>query len=891
MAKPQEMTKNIDSMKELDAASFHSLLQNVREARKVCDQLLEQLREKKEAFVQEAKRLAEEQELLALAAQRSEPVADNEPDVQPADVAESVTPEETEVSEAVADADESTEESQEVTPAVIDEPQPVEDMAPVAMPTTEPQEAEQPKKAVQSKTDATTVEKKAPTNEKKEAPTIFVPSNSTMKKDEKPVKDISAYRAQNVQEPRKFIPPAANKSRNDTRSATPSGGARPSNGRPQSPAAGTTFVPPASTRNNRGNNNKKGYDRDYDDKKSGGRRNRRELIEDVSEAELNRRSKSRKGVKQTEVAQTVRIDHAVVSVDPVPIKLLAEKIGHPATEIVKKLLTMGNFKNVNDSIPFEDAELMAIDFGVELELKLEETMEDKLTTYIEQTRANDDTQLTKRAPVVTIMGHVDHGKTSLLDYIRNANVAQGEAGGITQHIGAYTIRLRGEKITFIDTPGHEAFTTMRARGAMVTDIAVIVVAADDSIMPQTVESINHAKAAKVPIIVAINKIDKPGANIDRVKNDLTKYDILISEWGGETECVPVSAKTGEGVDELLEKILMLADLYELKANPKAPASGTIIEARLDKNVGPLATILVQNGTLKVGDNVVAGSVIGKIKLMMDDKGTGIKQAGPSIPVSVLGFDTVPNAGDQCVVVEEKFAKQIAEERKVKERIDRLNRAGSNLEDLFKEMTEGKMKELNLIVKADVQGSVEAVCQELKKLTNDEVKVSIIHSGVGAVNESDVVLAATSRAVIVAFNVRPDNNAKLAAAKEQVDIRMYRVIYDAIDEIKLALKGMLAPKFKESLRGHCEVRNVFHISSVGTIAGCYVTDGKIERNAGVRLLRDNVVVYEGKIASLRRMKDDVKEVQSGFECGVGLEKYNDVKLGDVIECFVMEQVDA
>ncbi len=849
-----EPTKNLNAMKELDEKVFRQLVSDIKDARKSADQLLALVKEKKDALIalrvareaeeaersaREAKAAAEAEEQLVVSWPEEEPVQQEEPKEEPAVQEEAV--QESEQPETEAVKEEEAKPAEEVTPAP------------------------------------------------KEEPKIFIPQNSTIKSKEQLEKErISAYRAQNVQEPRKFVPPTPKKKEPAPRGNGPQGKGESMR---QQPVAGTTFVP--QNNNRRSQPVKKNFDRDFDDKKGGKRPNRRELMnEEVSDAELNRRYKSRKGNKTVDNPQLIKIEHAVVSVDPVPIKLLAEKIGKPSTEIVKKLLLLGTFKNINDSIDFEEAELLALDFGVTLELKLEETMEDKLSAYIEQTDLDSaDQDMQKRAPVVTIMGHVDHGKTSLLDYIRHANVAGGEAGGITQHIGAYTIRLHGEKITFIDTPGHEAFTTMRARGAQVTDIAVIVVAADDSIMPQTVESINHAKAAKVPIIVAINKIDKMGANIDKVKNDLAKYDLLIEEWGGDTIAVPVSAKTGEGVETLLEQILLVAEVSELKANPKTPARGTIIEARLDKNVGPVATVLVQGGTLKVGDNVVAGSVIGKVKMMKDDKGNAIKSAGPSIPVSVLGFDSVPNAGDQVVAVEEKFAKSIAEERKVKERIARLSRPSGNLEDLFKEMTDGKMKELNLIIKADVQGSVEALAQELKKLANEEVKVNIIHSAVGAVNESDVILAATSGAVIIAFNVRPDSKARDAAAKEGVDIRTYSIIYDVIDQINLALKGMLAPKFREVLLGHAEVRNTFHISSVGTIAGCYVTDGKVARNSGVRLLRDNIVVYEGKISSLKRMKDDAKEVLQGFECGVGLEKYNDIKVGDVIESYVIEQVEA
>ena len=859
-----DFTKNLTALFELDDKSFKLLSTQVKDARKAAETLLSQISAKKKRIIDE--RLAAE---ALLAKQQEEALA-------------------REAAEAAAREEEARRLAREAQAAQ----EAAEAQAEESVPEEEPTAVEATVPEVEAEAVEVTEAPEEPAQEaapQPQEPTIFIPQDSPIKTKEQQERDrINTYRAQNVVEPRKFVPTPTAKPKPQGQNRAAGGAGRPTER--QQPAAGTTYVPPQNGRNNRGAQNQRKNnnmnERDGEDKR---RKTRREGPEEVSEAELQRRFKKRTN-KTVESHEAAKIEYAVVSVDPVPIKTLAEKIGRPATDIVKKLMMLGEFKTINDSIPFEQAELLSIDYGVTLELKLEETMEDKLNAYIEQTQAGDDKQLVKRAPVVTIMGHVDHGKTSLLDYIRQANVAGGEAGGITQHIGAYTIRLHGEKITFIDTPGHEAFTTMRARGAMVTDIAVIVVAADDSIMPQTVESINHAKAAKVPIIVAINKIDKPGANVDRVKNDLTKYDLVIEEWGGDIPCVCVSAKTGQGVEDLLEQILFVAEYNDLKANPKVPACGTILEARLDKNIGSVATILVQNGTLKVSDYVVAGSVTGKIKMMLDDKGNSIKQAGPSIPVSVLGFDSVPNAGDQCVVVEEKFARSIAEERKVKERIERLKRTNNNLENIFKEMTEGKMKELNLIIKADVQGSVEALTQELRKLTNEEVKVNIIHSGVGAVNESDVVLAATSAAIIIAFNVRPDAKAKAAATRETVEIRNYRIIYDVIDDINMALKGMLAPKFRENVLGHAEVRNTFHISSVGTIAGCYVTDGKIERNAGVRLLRDNVVVYEGKLLSLRRVKDDVKEVLQGFECGVGLERYNDIKIGDVIECYIMEQIE-
>ena len=496
-----------------------------------------------------------------------------------------------------------------------------------------------------------------------------------------------------------------------------------------------------------------------------------------------------------------------------------------------------------------------------------------------------------RPPVVTIMGHVDHGKTSLLDYIRKAHVTSTEAGGITQHIGAYTVDLDGRQITFLDTPGHEAFTSMRMRGAQATDIAVLVVAADDGVMPQTVEAISHAKAAGVQIIVAINKIDKVGANIERIKQQLTEYDLVCEEWGGDTIMVPVSAVTGEGVDQLLEMILLVAEVQDYRANPNRKARGIIIEARLDKGRGPVATVLVKNGTLRVSDTIVAGTAYGRVRAMVNDRGERVKEAGPSQPVEVIGFNDVPEAGDMISAVDDdKLSRQVAEERK-----DKLRRAlikdqqKTTLDDLFNQISAGQIKDLNLIIKADVQGSVEAVRQSLEKLSNDEVRVRTIHGGVGAITETDVMLASTANAIIIGFNVRPDNNAREMAEREKIDIRLYRVIYQAIEDVENAMKGMLAPKFKEVLLGHAQVRQTFKVSGVGTIAGSYVTDGKIARNAQIRLLRDNVVIHEGKIDSLKRFKDDAKEVNTGYECGIGIENYNDIKENDVIECFVMEEV--
>lgn len=600
--------------------------------------------------------------------------------------------------------------------------------------------------------------------------------------------------------------------------------------------------------------------------------------------------KQRKAKKGEQFNPTpIVIEHAIITSMEVPIKVLAEKIGKTATEIVKKLFLLGQVYTINDVIDFDTAELIAVDFGITLEYKPEKTAEDLMNDNI----VLEGTQV-KRPPVVTIMGHVDHGKTSLLDYIRKTKVVSGEAGGITQHIGAYTINLNGEAITFLDTPGHEAFTSMRKRGARLTDIAIIVVAADDGIMPQTIEAINHAKEAGVSIMVAINKIDKPAANVDKTLQQLTQHGILPEEWGGDVIVTPVSAKTGDGIDKLLENILLVAEVKELTAIVDCPAQGSVIEARLDKGIGPVATILVQNGTLNVSDYVVAGTCTGKVRALINDSGQRIKSAAPSYAVSVVGFSEVPNAGDQMVVVaDEKLAKQVASERATKERTElTATKQKRTLEDMFKGADQDENKVLGVLIKGDVQGSVEALKQAVIKLSDEMseqgVMIKILHYGVGAINESDVMLADTANAIIIGFNVRPEPKAKALADKTKVDIKLYRVIYDMIDDVTLALKGLLDPVYREVELGHAEVRQIFKISSVGTIAGCYVTDGKVARNAKFRLIRDNVVIYDGNISSLKRGKDEAKEVNSGYECGIGLENFNDIIVGDIIEAFMLKQ---
>ena len=573
--------------------------------------------------------------------------------------------------------------------------------------------------------------------------------------------------------------------------------------------------------------------------------------------------------------------------DEITVGELASRMKKTAAEVIKCLLKNGVMASVNQTIDYDTAEFVAVELGCKVEREVVVTIEEKLFDDHEDTAD----ELVSRPPVIVVMGHVDHGKTSLLDYIRHAKVAAGEAGGITQHIGAYTVKVGDQPITFLDTPGHAAFTEMRARGAMCTDIAILVVAADDGIMPQTIEAINHAKAANIPIIVAVNKMDKHGANPDRILTQLTEHGLTPADWGGETEVCKISAKTGEGIDDLLETVLLTAEMLELKANPNRAGKGCVLEARLDKTRGPIATLLVQNGTLHQGDLIIAGTAVGRVRVMTNDKGLQVKDAGPSIPVEITGLTEVPAPGDEFnAVADERMARQLVEQRKqkIKDDANKLNQKVT-LESLFSKLQEGEMKELNLIVKADVQGSAEAVKASLEKISNDEVRVKVIHAGVGAINESDILLASTSNAIVVGFNVRPNDQAQAAAKRDKVDVRMYRVIYDAINEISDAMKGLLAPKFREAIIGHAEVRQTYKVSAIGTIAGCYVKDGKITRDASVRVLRDNVVIHEGKLGSLQRFKDSVKEVAAGYECGMSIEKYNDIKEGDIFECFVMEQI--
>ena len=636
------------------------------------------------------------------------------------------------------------------------------------------------------------------------------------------------------------------------------------------------------------------YNQKYDDLANASSK-MRSTDNTVKKQKFTNRSQKQKGRRQgkreTEQERLKRIalerkqkQMTIQIPDEIVVQELALRLKATVAEVVKKAFLMGTMVTATDTIDFDTASLIAMEFHAKVEKEVVVTIEERIIDDSE----DDDTNLVERAPVVVVMGHVDHGKTSILDAIRHANVTAGEAGGITQHIGAYRVEINGKPITFLDTPGHEAFTTMRARGAQVTDIAILVVAADDGIMPQTVEAINHAKAAGVSVIVAINKMDKVGANPENVKQQLTEYELVPEEWGGDTPCIPVSAKTKEGLDDLLEMVTLIAEMKELKANPDRAAKGTVIEARLDKGRGPIATVLVQNGTLHQGDIVIAGTCVGRVRVMVNDKGERVKEAGPSVPVEITGLAEVPQGGDIFnAVSDEKLARELVEQRKAAQKEEQFKaQTKVTLDNLFDQMKLGEVKELQIIVKADVQGSVEAVKQSLEKLSNDEVRVNVIHGGVGAINESDVMLAEASNAIIVGFNVRPDSVAAANAESAGVDMRLYRIIYDCIEEIEAAMKGMLAPKTREVVLGTAECRNVIKIKSVGTISGSYVKSGKIVRNAGVRVIRDGIVIAEDTIASLQRFKDAVKEVNEGYECGIGLERFNDIKEGDLFEAYTI-----
>ena len=761
--------------------------------------------------------------------------------------------------------------------------------APV-VPVEVKEEANKPAKPVETEVKA---------EEKKEEPITSAPAESQEEKKSEPVKrpDFIVRREFVVRTDTPRRPKQENVYENKPKKQ---GEGKPQNsfapkGAPAKKAQPTYVAPPVvptADKRSFGKKNKSN-EKNYEEKRVV---NKRALVRnnvDIDDFDENktgyRKFRPVKKNKEAQEANVIKIEKAVINTEIIPLKVLSEKIGITAAEITKRLFKEGIMKTINDSIDFDTAAFIADDIGVELELKLDKTAEDVLSEGFDM-EADAPESLITRPPVVTVMGHVDHGKTSILDRIRKTNVTAGEAGGITQHIGAYQVVVDGSPITFLDTPGHAAFTAMRARGAQATDIAVLVVAADDGIMPQTVEAISHAKAADVPIIVAVNKIDKPEKNVERVLTQLTENGLLPEEWGGDTIVCPVSAKTGEGFKELLNSIQLVAEIKELKANPNRKAKGVVIEAKLDQSKGPIATILIQNGTLKVADNVIVGTVTGKIRAMMDDKGRKITSAGPSTPVSIMGLEEVPASGDILYAGEEdKLIKMVAEERKNKERENMIKASSKvTLDDVFSKIAEGEMKGLNIIVKADVQGSVEAVKQSLEKISNEEVKVNVIHAQAGAIKESDIMLAESSGAIIIGFNVRPDSNAKQIAERSGVDIKLYRVIYEAIEDVEKALKGMLAPKFTEVYNGKAEVREVFKISGVGQVAGCYVTEGKITRNGKLRIYRDDVMITEGNVMQLKRFKDDVKEVAQGFECGISIEKFNDIKVGDFIESYQVEE---
>ncbi|MBQ8229609.1 MAG: translation initiation factor IF-2 [Clostridia bacterium] len=770
-------------------------------------------------------------------------------------------------------------------PAPVAQEEKAEEPAPAP---AEPEKAEEPKTEKTEKTETRTFVPKAPAAPR--APRYFRNGQEQGVYVAKPGVDVSTGSGATYR-PRT----------QGDRPARPAGdrpftGARPAGARPARPVSSAPVAAPIAPSREKSFSapaKKKTFEKTYTEKKPLSKRTlikqQGMTVEDFDEDKSGyRKVRSPKKQKRQEIP-TIKIEHAVVTTQEIPLKVLSEKLGVSAVEITKRLFKEGIMKGINDSIDYDNAALMAADMGIDLEYKPEKTAEEVLMDTVV---AEDESKLVTRAPVVTVMGHVDHGKTSLLDSIRATSVTTGEAGGITQSIGAYTVTAKGKQITFIDTPGHAAFTAMRARGAQVTDIVILVVAADDGIMPQTVEAINHAKAANVPIIVAMNKMDKYEINPDKVKQELMQYELVPEEWGGDTMVIPISAKTGMGIDELLDSVNLVAEMQELKANPDRQAKGTIIEAKLDKGKGPVASIIVQTGTLKTGDNILSGTTMGRVRAMFDDKGRPVKSAGPSMAVSILGLEDVPNAGDSIMAVDQALMKQVQEERKNRERESMIKEQSRvSLDYIFAQVEEGKMKNLNLIVKGDVQGSVEAVKQSLEKLSNEEVRVKVIHSAAGAINEGDVMLADSANAIIIGFNVRPDTKAKKLAETSKVDVRSYRIIYELIDDMEAALKGMLAPKLKEILTGKCEVRQTFNITGVGTIAGCYVTDGKIVRGGKLRIYREDIMICEGGVKQLKRFKDDVKEVNYGYECGCAIDGFNEIRIGDIIECYVTEEIKA
>ena len=723
----------------------------------------------------------------------------------------------------------------------------------------------------------------------KPADNMVVSRSKTFTPEKKPAPKVPSY-IRGVITPAPNKEPSQNRSvqrtpRQDGFNRTP----RPLGGVSNKPVS-KIDLPPANKRSF--DVKKKEYVKSSDDKKTMSKHTlirKGFIMQEVDEERMGTRKLKNKKPKEPIVFTPVKIEKAVITTENLTVKILSEKIGKTAQEIIKQLLFLGINTNINSVVDFPTMELVANELGVKLELKLDKSKEEQLEEFHEEPDNEED--LVKRPPIITVMGHVDHGKTSLLDAIRKTSVASGEAGGITQHIGAYSVTVKNEKITFLDTPGHEAFTAMRARGAAVTDIAVLIVAADDGVMPQTVEAINHAQSAKVPIIVAINKIDKPGAKPEEVKQELTKYGLVCEEWGGDTMMVPISAKTGQGIDKLLENILFVAEYYNFRANPKRKAKCSVIESKLDKGKGPIANIIVTNGTLKVGDYVVCGTSYGKVRAMVDDKGRNVKEADPSMSVSVLGLADVPSVGDMLFAVnDEKMAKEVAEERKTKLQNEKLNEGQKvDIESFMNKFDESKFKEFNVIIKADVQGSVEAIKSSLLKLDTEEVHVRVIHGGVGAINKSDLMLAEVSNALVVGFNVRPDSESKALAESKGIDIRLYKIIYEAIEDIERAIKGLEEPKYREVILGRAQVRNIFKITGVGMVAGSFVLNGKMVRNAKARIYRNGEVIFDGVLATLKRFKDDAKEVAKGYECGINIADFNDYVENDEIEAYKLEAV--
>ena len=923
MAKKYENVEKVLGL--LDDAQLGGLQKRLSSTEKNLSEILKKLSvleaDKQERDAQEAARIAEE-EAKAKAAEAAAAKEAEEKAEQAAAKKKTTRKKaaETEVAPAEETVVEVTEEKKEEKPKKAKKAAPEKAEKEI---TAEEKPAETKpveEKTVETKTaESKAVEEKAPATDVKTESRTFVPKAETKPAAPaaprapryfrngqeqgvyvaKPGVETSASTGNSTYRPRpegnRPARPQGDRPFNANRPAT--AGARPM--RPSNNSGASVAMPAAPIAPARDNKSfsapakKKTFEKTYTEKKPMSKRTlikqQGMTVEDFDEDKSGyRKVRGPKKQKQQEIP-TIKIEHAVVTTQEIPLKVLSEKLGVSAVEITKRLFKEGIMKGINDSIDYDNAALMAADMGIDLEYKPEKTAEEVL---MDVTAVEDSSKLVTRAPVVTVMGHVDHGKTSLLDAIRSTSVTSGEAGGITQSIGAYTVTAKGKQITFIDTPGHAAFTAMRARGAKVTDIVILVVAADDGIMPQTIEAINHAKAANVPIVVAMNKMDKHEINPDRVKQQLIEHELVPEEWGGDTMIVPVSAKTGMGIDDLLDSVNLIAEMQELKADPDRQARGTIIEAKLDKGKGPVASIIVQTGTLKTGDNILSGTTMGRVRAMFDDKGRPVKSAGPSMAVSILGLEDVPNAGDSIMAVDQSLMKQVQEERKNRERENMIKEQSRvSLDDIFAQVEEGKIKNLNLIVKGDVQGSVEAVKQSLEKLTNEEVRVKVIHAAAGAINEGDVMLADSANAIIIGFNVRPDTKAKKLAETSKVDVRSYRIIYELIDDMQAALKGMLAPKLKEVLTGKCEVRQTFNITGAGTIAGCYVTDGKIVRGGKLRIYREDIMICEGGVKQLKRFKDDVKEVNYGYECGCAIDGFNEIRVGDIIECYVTEEIKA